>query len=69
MINTKRLTAVSVLILLLAAAMAAVVALTPPGQFDREVDRTAAALEQNGPSDLTLAVVTDLHYDPHKDDR
>ena len=68
MINTKRLTAVSVLILLLAAAMAAVVALTPPGQFDRAVDRAVSALEKNGPSDLTLAVVTDLHYDPHKDE-
>ena len=66
MINTKRLTVISVVILVLVAVMTVTMIVLRPGQFDAEIRKTVAMLEKGPVPDLTLAVFTDIHYDPSK---
>ena len=68
MVHTKRLTVIAAVILALAAAMAVLMIVLQPGQFDAEIRKTVATLEGEPEPDLTLAVVTDIHYDPSKEE-
>ena len=51
---------------ILAALTALMTALAPAGQFGGEIGKTVSALEQYPSPTLTLAAVTDIHYDPSK---
>ena len=68
MINKKRLTMISILVLIFAVVMAVVMTISLPGQFDEEIRRTVSTLENHTASDLTLAIMTDMHYDPSKNE-
>ena len=64
-INTKKLTVVTACVLLAVLVMAVIVMLTQPGQFDEEISDTVEKVVSQT-SDFTLAIVTDIHYDPTK---
>ena len=57
MINKKRLTMISILVLIFAVVMAVVMTISLPGQFDEEIRRTVSTLENHTASDLTLAIM------------
>lgn len=58
------------LAVMMAAVMMALAGLADaltPGQFDAEIEDTLAKVQAN-PSNLTLAIITDVHYDPSLDE-
>ena len=59
---------ISILVLIFAVVMAVVMTISRPGQFDEEIRRTVSTLENHTASDLTLAIMTDMHYDPSKNE-
>ena len=65
MINKKKLTTISSAILTGAVIMAALLLFFQPKQFDAEISKTVSSVIAQR-SDLTLLILTDLHYDPGK---
>ena len=61
--NRKRLTIISVLVLVLAAAAAFL--LPRPTPLDKEVQDTVGKIRDDT---FNLVILTDLHYDPAKDE-
>ena len=65
--NTRKLTFFSLVILVLAAGMVVIILLFPRNPIDREIADTADKTAV-GNADLTLVILTDLHYDPGKEE-
>ena len=59
MVHTKRLSVVSAVILALAAAMAVMMIVLQPGQFDAEIRKTVATLEGELEPDTTRKLTDD----------
>lgn len=63
--TNKRLTIVSILILLAVVVMTVFLLIFRPGQFDAEIKDTVGKVAAQR-SDLTLVILSDVHYDPSK---
>ncbi len=66
-VNPKRLLFISVAILLIVALMTLILFLFPTNQFEQEINDTVSKVTGKS-SDLNLILVTDIHYDPTKDE-
>lgn len=65
MINVRRLTIVSILVLFISVVVVILLLVSKPGQFDAEIADTVEKVVRQDTS-FTLVILSDLHYDPSK---